>query len=76
VPRNYLELFLSIIWSALTQELRYALTEYGELVLISMSFFKKFELSSISGTRKSLDKQLQASIAASPSLLTILRGGS
>jgi hypothetical protein len=45
-------------------------------VLISMSFFKKFELSSVSGTRKSPDKQLQASLAASPSLPTISRGGS
>jgi hypothetical protein len=76
VPRNHPELFLLTIWSALTQEPRYALTEYGELVLISMSFFKKFESSSVSGTCKSPDEQLQASLAASPSLSTISRGGS
>jgi hypothetical protein len=76
VPRNHPKLFLPTIWSALTQEPRYALTEYGELVLISMSFFEKFESSSNSGTRKSLDEQLQASLAASPSLPTTPRGGS
>jgi hypothetical protein len=75
VPRNHPELFLPTIWSALTQEPRYALTEYGELVLISMSFFEKFESSSVSGTRKSPDEQPQASLAASPSLSTISRGG-
>ena len=76
VPRNHPELFLPTIWSALTQEPRYALTEYGELVLISMSFFEKFHSSSVSGTRKSPDEQLQASLAASPFLPTISRGGS
>ncbi|KAF2843936.1 hypothetical protein T440DRAFT_529944, partial [Plenodomus tracheiphilus IPT5] len=51
VPRNHPELFLPTIWSALTQEPRYVLTGYGELVLISMSFFEKFGSSVISGAR-------------------------
>jgi hypothetical protein len=51
VPRNHPELFLPAIWSALTQEPRYALTEYGELVLISMSFFEKFGSSAVSGAQ-------------------------
>jgi hypothetical protein len=48
VSRNHSQLFLPAIWSALTQEPRYALTEYGELVLISMSFFEKFGSSAVS----------------------------
>ena len=51
VPRNHPELFLPTIWSALAQEPRYALTEYGELVLILMTFFEKFGSSAVSGTR-------------------------
>lgn len=50
-PRNHPELFLPTIWSSLTQEPRYALTEYGELVLIILSFFEKFGLSAVSGTQ-------------------------
>ena len=50
VPRNHPELFLPTIWSALTQERRYVLTEYGELVLILMSFFERFGSSAVSGT--------------------------
>ncbi|UPX14619.1 uncharacterized protein EKO05_0005096 [Ascochyta rabiei] len=51
VPRNHPQLFLPTIWSALTQEPRYALTEFGELVLISMSFFEKFGSSAVGGTQ-------------------------
>jgi hypothetical protein len=51
VPRNHPDLFLPTVWSALTQEPRYALTEYGELVLISMSFFEKFGSGAVSGTQ-------------------------
>ncbi|KAI0604410.1 DUF3723 domain-containing protein [Pyrenophora tritici-repentis] len=49
VPRNHPQVFLPTIWSALTQEPRYALTEYGELVLVSMSFFEKFGSSPVQG---------------------------
>jgi hypothetical protein len=48
VSGSHSQLFLPAIWSALTQEPRYALTEYGELVLISMSFFEKFGSSAVS----------------------------
>ncbi|KAJ6201957.1 hypothetical protein J3E72DRAFT_181277, partial [Bipolaris maydis] len=50
MPRNHPELFLPTIWTALTQESRYALTEYGMLVLISMSFFEKFGSKSASSS--------------------------
>ena len=52
VPRNHPGLFLPTLWSALTQERRYALTEYGTLVLVSMSFFEKFGSSSVSTLRE------------------------
>ncbi|CAN9240729.1 unnamed protein product [Alternaria alternata] len=52
VPRNHPGLFLPTIWSALTQEPRYALTDYGALVLVSMSFFEKFGSSSVSTLRE------------------------
>ncbi|EUC40048.1 hypothetical protein COCMIDRAFT_109778 [Bipolaris oryzae ATCC 44560] len=48
ITRSHPELFLPTIWTALTQEPRYALTEYGMLVLICMSFFEKFGSASIS----------------------------
>ncbi|KAJ6284206.1 hypothetical protein J3E71DRAFT_171788 [Bipolaris maydis] len=47
VPRTHPELFLPTIWSALTQQPRYALTEYGALVLICLSFFEGFGSNSV-----------------------------
>ena len=51
-PRNHPELFLPTIWSALAQERRHALTEYGALVLTSMSFFENFGSSSVGDVRE------------------------
>jgi hypothetical protein len=52
-PKNHPAFFLPTLWSALTQEPRYALTEYGVLVLIAMSFFENFGSSSVGGIRES-----------------------
>lgn len=51
-PRNHPELFLPTIWSALAQERRHALTEYGALVLTSMSFFENFGSGSVGDIRE------------------------
>ncbi|KAF2818093.1 hypothetical protein CC86DRAFT_243071, partial [Ophiobolus disseminans] len=40
--RTHIGLFLPAIWSALEQEARYALTDFGRLVLILTSFFGDF----------------------------------
>jgi hypothetical protein len=83
VPRNHPELFLPTIWSALTQEPRYALTEYGELVLISMAFFEKFGSSAVSSTqwrsqqgRLSLRSSSVYSVPVYPDHLATPRGAS
>jgi hypothetical protein len=41
-PRTHRALFLPTIWNALTQESRYALTEFGKLVLVLTTFFGNF----------------------------------
>ncbi|CAN9292934.1 unnamed protein product [Alternaria alternata] len=51
-PRNHPELFLPTIWSALAQERRHALTEYGALVLTSMCFFENFGSGSVGDVRE------------------------
>jgi hypothetical protein len=42
IPRTHRALFLPTIWSALTQESRYALTEFGKLLLVLTTFFGDF----------------------------------
>jgi hypothetical protein len=41
-PKTHQGLFLPTIWSALTQDARYALTDFGKLLLILTSFFGDF----------------------------------
>ncbi|EMD65819.1 hypothetical protein COCSADRAFT_86099, partial [Bipolaris sorokiniana ND90Pr] len=66
MPRSHPGLFLPTIWTALTQEPRYALTEYGILVLILMSFFERFESTSVSSTCEGFQRTEPAQPAWSP----------
>jgi hypothetical protein len=48
VPKTHKELFLPTIWVALAQEARYALTDFGKLLLVLTSFFGDFESGQVS----------------------------
>lgn len=69
VPRSHPELFLPTIWNALTQQPRYALTEYGALVLICMSFFEEFGSSSTNNVCEG--PQPVQSLLSSPSAYSV-----
>jgi hypothetical protein len=68
-PKNHPALFLPTIWSALTQQPRYALTEYGALVLTSMSFFEKFGSGSVDDIHE--DAQPAQSLLRSSSVYSV-----
>jgi hypothetical protein len=60
-PKTHKELFLPTIWSALAQEARYALTDFGKLLLILTSFFGDFGSSQASPDRDVLTPEASPS---------------